>query len=176
MFHNSSHKFGGIAICPTRELTEYSVGQCESSAYSHSPNSSTSGIATLEDAIARLAPGGYVLDKRGLPWESVQHVISGPMEDCKLPPLTVERWGNVRCFDTYEDFLAWGEEVKAEGGNLSMCMLSLDLYAEYWRRLGAKVGRKLYLDMSSDETHIVWKEPYSGPLFDNAATLDPRLL
>lgn len=161
--------FDGIRIYPTKDMPEYSVGQCESSAYSHAPNSSTSGIATLEDAIARLAPGGYVLDKRNLPWESVRHVISGPMESCTLPPLTAERWGDVRCFDTYEDFLAWEAEVKAEGGNLSMCNLSLDLYAEYWRRLGAKVGRKLHKDIRTTETHIVWKEPYSGPLFDSAA-------
>lgn len=161
---HSNPVFGGITICPTTDMTEYSVGQGEASAYSRSPMSSTSGYGSLEDAIARLAPGGYVIDKRGLPWDSMRHVISGPMESCVLPPLTANRWGDVRCFNTYEDFLSWGEKVKESGGNLSMCDLSLDLYAEYWRRLGAKVGRKVFLSTDA-MTCVRFQEPYSGPLF-----------
>lgn len=141
--------YDGIAICPTKEQSAYSIGQCESGAYSHAPNTSTSGYYDLEEVIPRLAEGGYAIDKRNLPWESVRHVISGPMESCNLPPLTADRWGRVQTFTTYCDFLAWAAEVKAKGGNLSMSYISLDLYAEYWHRLGARVGRKV-------KGEIVW--------------------
>jgi hypothetical protein len=147
--------YEGIAIVPTATETEYSIGQCESGAYSQAPGSRTSGYRDLEEIISRLAFGGYVIDKRNLPWESVVHVISGPMDSCTLPPMTISIiWEYNRTFRTYEEFLSYAAELKAAGRNLSMAYLSLDLYAEYWRRLGAKVGRKV-------QGEIVWKPAYS---------------
>jgi hypothetical protein len=143
--------YDGISIKPTKDHPAFYIGQGQSGAYSGSPGTSTSGYYALEEIIPRLAEGGYVFDKRGLTWDVACNCISGPMSSCELAPMSVDRWDDKRTFNTYEEFAAYEQTVKAEGGNLSMSYLSLDLYAEWWRRLGAKVGRKV-------KGEIVWKE------------------
>lgn len=156
-------KYEGIALKPTKAQDYYIVGQSQSSAYAAQPGCSTSGIRDLEEAIVRLCEGGYVLDKRTLSWEVACDVISGPMDSADLPPLTLrDMWEPNRTFDSFDAFFSYLEERKAEHEGreaLSMSYLSMDLYAEWWRRKGAKVGRKV-------KGEIQWKLPYSGPLFE----------
>jgi hypothetical protein len=156
-------KYEGIAIKPTKERDCYMVGQSQSSPYAHGVGHSVSGGVHLEEFIDRyLAEGGYVIDKRHLPWEIACAVISGPMDKVGLPPMTLEEFGETRTFESFDAFFSYLEERKkafdgSEG--LSMAYLSVDLYAEWWRRKGAKVGRKV-------AGNIQWKAPYSAPLFD----------
>lgn len=154
-------RYEGVSVKPTKKLDYCMVGQSQASAYAESLGSSTSGIRDLETAIAQLAEGGYVLDKRDLPWEVACECISGPMSSASLPPMTLrDLYGPDQVFRTFSDFFAYLDERKAKGEpGLSCSYLSMDLYAEWWRRKGAKVGRKV-------KGAIQWKAPYSGPLFE----------
>lgn len=150
-------KYEGIALRPTKTKEYYMVGQSQSSAYAGAPGCSTSGIGSLEKAIEDLCEGGYAIDKRHLSWEVACCVISGPMEHVGLPPLTMRNgWEPQRTFASFEEFFSYLEK---ETPPLTMTYLSMDLYAEWWRRKGAKVGRKV-------KGTIQWKPAYSGPLFE----------
>lgn len=153
--------YEGIVIKPTSKCNYFFVGQSQSSAYAAEPGSNTSGISSLEVAIVQLAEGGYVVDKRHLPWEVAVECISGPMENVHLQPLTMcEVYGHTRTFTSFGEFFTYIEDRAAKGlGGLSMSYISMDLYAEWWRRKGARVGRKVRCE-------IVWKSAYSGPLFE----------
>jgi hypothetical protein len=152
------YKYEGLSLRPTKAQDYYMVGQSQSSAYAHQPNCSTSGIRNLEEAIVRLCEGGYVLDKRELSWEVACNVISGPMDQVDLPPMTMRRaYEKARTFGSFREFYDYLDSP--ECGGMSFANLSMDLYAAWWHRLGAKVGRKV-------KGVIQWKAPYSGPLFE----------
>lgn len=150
-------RYEGIALRPTKTKEYYLVGQSQSSAYAGAPGVSTSGIGSLEKAIEDLCEGGYVLDKRHLTWEVACECISGPMEHVGLPPMTMgAAYEPKRTFTSFDEFFSYLEK---ESPPLTMSYLSMDLYAEWWRRKGAKVGRKV-------KGQIEWKPAYSGPLFE----------
>lgn len=134
-------RYAGIAVKPTKVQEYLIVGQSQASAYAEALGYSTSGIRTLEDAIAQLAEGGYAVDKRHLPWEIACACISGPMCSASLPPMSARVLGEYRTFASYEAF-----EAETKGG-LSLHFLSMDLYAEWWKRRGARVGRKIKGEM-----------------------------
>lgn len=154
-------KYEGIALRPTKEKQYYMVGESQSFAYAHYPGGSASGIRNLETAIERLCEGGYVVDKRGVSSDTaIEMAFTGPMDEVSLPPMTMKiPFERLRTFTSYEEFAAYESDLLVQGRNLSMHCLSLDLYAEWCRRKGAKVGRKV-------RGEIQWKAPYSGPLFE----------
>jgi hypothetical protein len=153
-----TEKYEGISLKPTKAQDYYIVGQSQSSAYAGSPGSSTSGISTLDDAIERLCEGGYVFDKRHLSYDVACCCISGPMDKVDLPPMTVSPcFEKHRTFATFDEFFSYLETD--EGKCMSMTFISMDLFGEWWRRKGAKVGRKI-------KGKIEWKPAYSGPLFE----------
>lgn len=88
-----------------------------------------------------------VMDKRTV--EDVvliQGVMSGPMLDVGLPSKTKKGWdGNEACENP--------EDCK------SFDLISLDLYAEYWRTRGAKIG------IRKGDT-IVWENGDVDPIIE----------
>lgn len=138
--------YDGINICQTKTHEYILVGQSQASAYAKGlielNNSyqefSVSGISTLEDAVTKLCYGGYIIDKRHLSWEVACNCISGPIDNVRLPALTVDIWREQTTFSSYNEFEMWSKDK-----NLSLTYLSVDLYAEYWKRLGAKVSRNI---------------------------------
>lgn len=184
-FRKPDMVFEGILIDPkpwdpksrstTKQSGEYwLMGQSQSSAYAHKPNCFASGMS-WDNAIEELAQGGYVVDKRHLDYEVACEVISSPLDNPELGPLTLGNMGSQPItFASFDQFFEWVEnriiqrrkENPQAGPGLSMAYLSLDLYAEWWRRRGAKVGRKI-------NGEIYWKAPWSGPLFEPYSTLNP---
>lgn len=152
-------RYEGIAVKPTKAHDYLMVGQSQASAYAESLGSSTSGIRSLEDAVAQLAEGGYAIDKRHLSWDVACACISGPMCSASLPQLSIRYLGSIQTFISYSQFESYVETHSAKGGNLSLHFISMDLYAEWWRRKGARVGRKV-------KGMVEWKPAYSGPLFE----------
>lgn len=159
-------RYEGILVKPTKAQDYCMVGQAQSGAYAASVGSSTSGIRNLEEAITQLCEGGYILDKRHLSWEVACECITGPMESVSLPPMTMrDLYEDDVTFGSIEEFYSYLEERKQRYGGreaLSMSYLSMDLYAAWWHRKGAKVGRKI-------KGEIQWKAPYSGPLFQKVS-------
>lgn len=104
-----------------------------------SGSTSTSGFRDLETAIAecaeRLAEGAYVFDKREVPAAiGIRAVVGGPMGKADLPPMTIETWEETITFES--------PAAACDSGKIkSSTFVSLDIEAEYWRRLGARIGR-----------------------------------
>ena len=139
--------FEGVPLGPVGDNEYCIAGQSDSSAYLHKPNSSVSGIASLDEAVCRLTKGGYIVDKRHLPFSKKVLCVSGPMDGSHLPPLTYSpSLFNDQTFDSIEGFFSI---IKDPG---SMSYLSMDLYAEWWRRHGAKIGRK------NEDGGVSWKD------------------
>jgi len=110
----------------------------------------------LESPLVKLEEGGWLLDKTAAPLDRViDGVVSGPMLDITLPPGTIDRFGKKEKaaaarmlgvgglqggFATVTALAITEPETKQYG---SLDSISLDLYLDYWRGLGAKVGRKI---------------------------------
>lgn len=97
----------------------------------------------LEELYPRLCEGGYVIDNRFLDWEVACEIISGPMDDIELAPLQVRSFMMRTSFNSLEEFFLYEKKRSEGGGNLSTHFVSMDLYAEWWAKRGAKVGRKI---------------------------------
>jgi len=121
----------GQALCSPHADLPTIVGE------NSTTRSSVSGLSgELEDYITAVIDGGYVVDKRNVPIDVLTRwVVSGPMMRDDLPaghcsppfgkdpsPMTVE-------------------ELIGRFDGISMTYISIDLYVELWKRLGAKVFR-----------------------------------
>ncbi len=104
----------------------------------------------LDDCLDYATEGCTILDKSMVAESDLIHnVISGPMVDVSLPPNTVDRF-TTKDKQTASNMLpglggAYAvlaktaiEETPEKYGSLDK--LSLDLYVDLWRKLGAKVG------------------------------------
>lgn len=131
-------KYDNISIRPSKNRPYHFAGQSQAGAYANSENSSVTTYDALENIIDRVAEGGYVVDKRHLPIEIAVKTISGPIQRPGLPPLTIDDWGKQQSFSSINEFFKY---LSMRTTGISMCYFSLDLYAEWWKRLGAKVGR-----------------------------------
>lgn len=106
---------------------------------------SASGIASLEEACERLDDGGVCIDKRALGEEGIAMVYSGPMHSVRLPPRTIQVFGSEpKTFSTVEAALLDSDTMR------SLTYVSLDIDAEIWRRLGARIGKKV-------DRRMVWE-------------------
>ena len=104
----------------------------------------------LDDCLDYALESCTILDKSMVAESDLIHnVISGPMVDVSLPPNTVDRF-STKDKQTASKMLpglggaysvlakAAIEETPEKYGSLDR--LSLDLYVDFWRKLGAKVG------------------------------------
>lgn len=118
-------------------LGQAAVGGYYESIESDSMTSGSSNCPALEVMIERekdlICEGAYIFDKRSLPIEVQWKCVSGPMPGKQLEPLTLDYWGTIKRHTTVKDL--------TEKEATATTYLSYDLYAEYWRRLGAKIGR-----------------------------------
>lgn len=151
-----NHKYEGIFLQPTKEQECTHVSQVLAGAFGAGLTWSVqwcsfrlSGYSELEEIIPRLCEGGYISDKRGLPWPVACEIISGPMEDVLLPPLTIRHWQDRRTFASMEEFF----DFEKAGNRFGTAFVSIDIFCAWWHRRGAKVGRKI-------NGEIVWQPPY----------------
>ncbi len=93
----------------------------------------------LERFYYRLKEGGLVIDKRTCSEDDVlKYVVSGAMVQFSLPDNTKSRiWENPEPCFSYLD---------AKG----MDKVSLNLYLDFWRSLGARIGKRV-------DNSIVWE-------------------
>lgn len=141
------HAYENICIQVTKEQSLLYVAQSQAGAFGHGiewsidqwTRVSLSGYGELEELYPRLAEGGYVEDAREVDLHTTIHeVISGPMDDMKLPPRSIRNWQEITTFPSIEAFFEW-----SEGKSLGATFLSVDLFCCYRHRRGAKVGRKI---------------------------------
>lgn len=132
-------KYENRMIRPTKDRRYSLIGQAQAGAWANGGDFSLRTYDSLESLFDKVAEGGYVIDKRHLPFEILLKAVSGPMDNANLPPLTIsDCMEEPRTFKSMDEFFLYLATRKA---GISMTYFSLDLYAEWWRRLGAKVGR-----------------------------------
>lgn len=118
LVHNSTWSYGGIA---------------KAGFYLSKRSSSLTGFsAELQPHLHMLADGGTVVDKRKVPEEKLTDgVLRGPLLDEGLPPDHVSRFAS----------------IDSSTHDRSKPLRSLDnaglhVYVQYWRDLGARIGRR----------------------------------
>lgn len=142
--------YEGIAIVLSAATPFAYAGQFKAGAYAGGlsylagracGSSSRTTYSDLESLLAtdtELADGAYIFDKRACGDAAVAAVISGPMNDASLPPLTVSRM-----FEANRTFASVAEALANPDTTRAISSVSLDIYAAFWRGLGARIGRKV---------------------------------
>lgn len=92
------------------------------------------------DYFCRLSDGAYIVQ---LPKHLADVQLSAPVPNCNLPPLTYERLSTTeevpqRTQRTFSSISASSQDIYS---SLPFSEVSLDLYAAYWRRRKAIIGR-----------------------------------
>lgn len=132
------------------------LGIAEAGVYAEAPNPWGEHLASVMIYDRRLScyygdvvEGGTILDKRPAfqrdETACVREVVSGPMRGLHLPPNTVDV--------AFQGRQPWAPELKLGGFDY----ISLDLYLDRWRALGARVGRRV-------GPTVVWEDGEVEPI------------
>jgi hypothetical protein len=111
----------------------------------------------LRPYLGELVEGGYVLDKRAVLMARPWLAIGSPMVKGTLPPGTVDRFIDRHPTDAFGESIVL-DSIRSDPTNPAAGLAALmqddpacggfddvapDVYADWWRRRGARVGRRL---------------------------------
>lgn len=116
------------------------------------PNGCASNSGYEPPSLDSLAPGAYYVDTTPVDKASADLVsVNGPVLDVQLKELTTSRLDKTT---KYSDIV---EAINAPTTLASLTLVSLDIYVQIWRALGARIGRKVN-DQIEWEKPVVFKE------------------
>jgi len=128
------------------------MGSCSGEACVNGMRSSTTGLHGVEENFERVKSGGWIVDLRAVQ-DPVVKVIRAPMLGLNLQPDEVDRLSKEEL-----DSSLVAQAVKSQPGNplgaivrleeacreqgfSSLDTVGIDIWLQYWRENGAKIGR-----------------------------------